>query len=62
MKSGYMYGLWGFIELWVFPANGIGGHQNPWDITGYGFPQRWVRTESTVQSYVVSEVDEEVVT
>ena len=48
MKSGYRYGLWGFIELWVFPANGIGGHQNPWGITGYGFPRRWVRTESTV--------------
>ena len=50
MKSGYGYGLWGFTELWVFPANGIGGHQNPWGITGYGFPRRWVRTESTVIS------------
>ena len=51
MKSGYRYGLWGFIELWVFPANRIGGHQNPWVITGFGFPQRWVRTESTVLTY-----------
>ena len=32
----------------VFPANGIGGHQKSWIIRVYGFPQRWVMTESTV--------------
>ena len=58
MKSGYMYGLWGFIELWVFPANGIGGHQNPWGITGYGFPRRWVRTESTVHQQTLDLLQE----
>jgi hypothetical protein len=48
MKSGYGYGLWDLTELWVFPANGVGGCQNPWVITGYGLSQRWVMTESTV--------------
>ena len=48
MKSGYRYGIWDFIELWDFPANGIDGHQKPWGITGYGFPQRWVKAELTV--------------
>ena len=32
MKSGYRYGLWGFTELWDFPANGVGGCQKPWVI------------------------------
>ena len=45
MNSGYRYGLWGFTELWVISANGFGGHQKSWVITGYGLPQRW---ESTV--------------
>ena len=48
MKSGKRYGIWSITELWVFPANGIGGHQKSWVIRGYGFPQRWVMTESTV--------------
>ena len=32
MKSRYRYGLWGFTELWDFPANGVGGCQKPWVI------------------------------
>ena len=43
----------GFHGVWV-PKEGlrlngqIGGHQKPWGITGYGFPRRWVKAESTV--------------
>ena len=48
MKSRYRYGIWDFIELWDFPVNRIGGHQKPWGITGYGFPWRRVKVESTV--------------
>ena len=34
MESGYTcrYELWGFTELWDFPANRVGGCQKPWVI------------------------------
>ena len=48
MKSGYRYGIWGFTELCVFPANRIGRHQKSWVIRVYVFPQRLVMTELTV--------------
>ena len=48
MKSGYWYGFWHLTELWVFPANGVGGCQNLWVFTVYGLSERWVMTESTV--------------
>ena len=43
----------GFIVSWVFPANGVGGCQKPWVITGYGLSQRWVMTKSTVDQMEV---------
>jgi hypothetical protein len=30
------YGLWDSTELWVIPANQVGGCQIPWVFTGYG--------------------------
>ena len=53
MKWGYRYGVMGFIVSWVFPANGVGGCQKPWVITGYGLSQRWVMTKSTVDQMEV---------
>jgi hypothetical protein len=42
------YGLWGMGGSPDFPANQVGGAQNPWVITDYGLSQLWVRTALTV--------------
>ena len=61
IKIGYLWvttppknhGLWSMGELWVIPANQLGGREISWVITEYGLPQVWVRTESTVCTHLL---------
>ena len=50
MMTGFSYGLWDIGELWDFTGNRVGGHSNPWVITGYGLSQVWVMAELTVKA------------
>jgi len=48
-RRGMGYGLWSPMGYGLhFPAHQVGGPAELWDITGYGFPQVWVKTGSTV--------------
>ena len=42
------YGVWGFGELWIFPANQPGKSKNLWIIKKYGLSEVWVMRDSTV--------------
>jgi hypothetical protein len=48
MNLSQTYGLWGMGSSPDFPANQVGGAQNPWVIADYGLSQLWVRSALAV--------------